>query len=90
MADERLSQLIELRRDAVESGDTDQIDIIDAEMFQEFGYDGKTGKVMRSKGSPPEGEVAAVMDATSNRATRGKVSRGAGAALRGTKFQGVK
>ena len=32
----------------------------------------------------------AVMDATSNRATNAGISRGAGAALRGIKFRGVK
>lgn len=34
-------------------------------------------------------ENEATLDATSNRATNGQVSRGNGAALRGTKFKGV-
>jgi len=89
MSDNRVAQLKELLRDAKESGDQDQIDILEAEMFQMYGFDNKKGRVKRSKGSPPEGEVA-TMDATSNRATNGRISRGGGAALRGTKFTGVK
>ena len=45
----------------------------------------KGGRVKLAKGSPNP----ALMDATSNRATNGKISRGAGSALRGTKFKGV-
>ena len=45
----------------------------------------KGGRVKLAKGSPNP----ALMDATSNRATNGKISRGGGSALRGTKFKGV-
>jgi len=43
------------------------------------------GRVKLSKGSPNP----ALMDATSNRVTNGKISRGGGAALRGLNFKGV-
>mgnify|MGYP003132790109 CR=1 FL=1 len=43
------------------------------------------GRVKLSKGTPNP----ALMDATSNRATNAKISRGGGAALRGVKFKGV-
>ena len=42
------------------------------------------GRVKLSKGTNP-----ALMDATSNRATNAKISRGGGAAVRGVKFKGV-
>ena len=45
----------------------------------------KGGRVKLSKGSPNP----ALMDATSNRATNGPISRGGGAAISGTKFKGV-
>tara|TARA_R100001082_G_scaffold98784_1_gene67217 strand:- start:1 stop:543 length:543 start_codon:yes stop_codon:yes gene_type:complete len=43
------------------------------------------GRVKLSKGTPNP----ALMDATSNRATNAKISRGGGAAVRGVKFKGV-
>lgn len=89
MADERLSQLIDLLREAKSSGDDDKILEIENDMFKEFGYDAKTGKTKKANGGEVK-NIPAMMDATSNRATKGKISRGGGAALRGTKFVGVR
>ena len=45
----------------------------------------KGGRVKLAKGSPNP----ALMDATSNRATNGPISRGGGAAVRGINFKGI-
>lgn len=89
MADDRLAQLIDMLRDAKSSGDEDKIIEIENDMFKEFGYDAKTGKTKKSKGGEVK-NIPAMMEATSNRATNGTISRGGGAALRGTKFKGIK
>ena len=88
MSDKRLAQLIDSLRDAKEAGDEDKIVEIEADMFKEFGYDAKTGKTKKSGGGQVY-NIPGMMEATSNRATNGSISRGGGAALRGTKFKGV-
>tara|TARA_B100000085_G_scaffold280274_1_gene304913 strand:- start:578 stop:844 length:267 start_codon:yes stop_codon:yes gene_type:complete len=85
----RLSQLIDLLEEAKEAGDTDKIQEIETDMFREFGYDAETGVVSKSMGGEAK-DIPAMIDATSNRATNGRISRGGGAALRGTKFKGVR
>ena len=74
----------------------------DTMSFEEFKQQGRGARRNRKKGSPKSGEVKgrgvkgfsgggeALMDATSNRATNGNISRGGGAALRGIKFKGVR
>lgn len=69
----------------------------DTMSFEEFKQQGRGTRRNRKKGSPKSGEVKgfsgggeALMDATSNRATNGNISRGGGAALRGIKFKGVR
>ena len=85
----RLSQLIDLLEEAKEMGDEDKIQEIETDMFREFGYDAETGVVKKSKGGEAK-DIPAMIDATSNRATNGRISRGGGAALRGIKFKGVR
>ena len=64
--------------------------------FPDLTGDGKVTKkdVLKGRGEPLKmkngGEVKAPMVATSDRNSTGNVSRGGGAALRGTKFIGVR
>ena len=85
----RLSQLIDLLEEAKEAGDEDKIQEIETDMFREFGYDAETGVVSKSMGGEAK-DIPAMMEATSNRATNGMISRGGRKALRGTKFRGVR
>lgn len=107
MPDNRIAQLKDLLADAKSMGDDDKVKEIEAEMFQMYGYDSKSGRVKKAEGGDMEKKETknrknpdadfmqfsgggAVMDATSNRATNGRISRGGGAALRGLKFRGLK
>jgi len=60
--------------------------------FPDLTGDGKVTRadILKGRGVKLASGGEAVMDATSNRATNAGVSRGGGAALRGTKFRGVK
>ena len=101
MDQERLKQLQQLLDDAKENDDDDKVIELEAEIFQMSSKDKKpTSKRMKAaKGGQAKkdvlkmkngGEVKATMVATSDRNSNGKVSRGGGAALRGTKFIGVR
>ena len=85
----RLSQMLDLLEEARENDDLDKVKEIESDMFREFGYDAETGKTYKSAGGPIK-NIPAMMDATSNRATRGAISRGGRLAVRGTKFRGLK
>ena len=85
----RLSQMLDQLEEAGEKGDDDKIREIESDMFREFGYDAETGKTYKSAGGPVK-NIPAMMNATSNRATNGAISRGGRMAVRGTKFRGVK
>ena len=60
--------------------------------FPDLTGDGKVTRadILKGRGVKLASGGEAVMDATSNRATNAGISRGGGAALRGTKFRGVK
>ena len=60
--------------------------------FPDLTGDGKVTRadILKGRGVKLASGGEAVMDATSNRATNAGISRGAGAALRGIKFRGVK
>ena len=61
--------------------------------FPDLTGDGKVTRkdVLKGRGVKGfSGGGEALMDATSNRATNGNISRGGGAALRGIKFKGVR
>ena len=85
----RLSQMLDLLEEARENNDLDKVKEIESDMFREFGYDAETGKQYKSAGGPVK-NIPAMMDATSNRATRGAISRGGRLAVRGTKFRGLR
>ncbi len=104
--DDRREQLLQLLDDARQNEDDDMILEIETELFQMGddrkgqAYGAMTDKelsklAMAGKGKKlkmKNGGMAnkARMNATSNRATKRGVSRGGGAALRGTKFVGVR
>jgi len=81
--------MLDLLEEARENDDLDKVKEIESDMFREFGYDAETGKTYKSAGGPIK-NIPAMMDATSNRATRGAISRGGRLAVRGTKFRGLK
>ena len=101
MDDERLKELQELLEEAKENEDDDKVIELEADIFKMSSNDKKpTSKRMKAaKGGEAKkgrgvkmkdgGEVKALDVATSNRGSSNKVSRGGGAAIRGTSFKGV-
>ncbi len=94
--DDRRETLLQLLEDARQNDDDDKIIEIETELFQMSddrkgqAVGGMAGKGKKLKMKNGGAANKARMEATSNRATKSGVSRGGGAALRGTKFVGVR
>jgi|TARA_X000001382_G_scaffold127935_1_gene116607 hypothetical protein len=100
---DRVGQLKDQLQDAKEKGDDDKVLQIETELFQmrdkkaDGGFpdltgDGKVTRkdVLKGRGVKLASGGEAVLDATTDINPNGGISRGGGAALRGTKFIGIR